>query len=806
MAKSKKKTDKKSTPDQPVNQSTGQRVPPLRFDRANPWPVGSTIIFEDDTQVVLTGVSPDHALLSIRDEQGGVRSMNFTDWQRDYADKVEEVLFPAAATSKKRAPHAPIGAAKLNPADCGNCRDRSDGECGDACIKESAGQSAVGSLNPKSEIPSLKNPQSVAPKADMVMVPIDRIDASHNVRKDLGEPAQLQLQESMADIGQLEPIVVRQVSAKEFRLVAGGRRLEAARRAGNELVEAKLYRGVDDVWEAKARLAENVQRQDLNHVELAGVFGGAIAAGVSVTEVARGAHLSDDMVRRHLALLRLTKPVADLVASGKLPIHQAELIARVGDPNRQIELAEKCLSLGWNPGKKVWTDKPGFTWKEGDPLDSIMPMDDLRKEVAYALCGLASCGWLKQEEADGSLGNAFHPIEGRSRCVGCPDNTTTYADQPTLFAGIHPQGAATKGYCTNRPCYEHKSKAWEEVAEARRKEQEKQQAEAARKAKKAGLDVCEGFSPSGKPCGRIADAGEQFPKCKVAGGAKLCPACAAKAKKRDDRNGGDDSSYEAKRKRAEELARRFPWDDAQRLAAATYEHAGAILRAIEDAIVGGGVPEERVLRFLVALYHAPHGVGLDYGSGLDPKEGLYFGEVLASGGAKKILGAEMMRLWKKIEVYQYQQRPGVDNYEGRVLNVPASKTLLATIDLLEGVALAWSVAIPERPTAESVKAPAEPEAAETPPAEKGASAGKLPKGQTPADVRANAARNAILQGNKRQAVAAIHACSDAAELLSIQAVGLKGDWRRAAVAKRIAELQSADEAAREAGEKTEDEE
>ena len=644
---------------------------------------------------------------------------------------------------------------------------------------------AGGPSNPKSEI---RNPQSPPPRAEMILVPIDHIDASRNPRKDLGEASLLHLQESIADIGQLEPIVVRQVSAKEFRLVAGGRRLEASRRAGAELVEAKVYgraSGVDDAWEAKARLAENVQRQDLNHMELASVFGEAVAAGVSIMEIADGAHISDDMVRRHLSMLRLAPPVADLVATGKLPVQHAEVISRLGDFEKQIELAGRCVGLAWKAKKAQWGEPEyrGQGWKTGDPEDHLRPMGDLRKDVSYCLRGLAACGWLKGED---QTCEAFHPVEGRGRCVGCPDNSATYADQPALFAGIYPQGSDKRGFCTNQPCYEHKSDAWAKVVEKRKTEEEKTQKESIKKARKAGLDVC-------GVCGRMAKADEEF---KEYVGEKTCKACIEKEKKRQAR-GGSSEDYEAKRRAAQALAKKFPWTDEQRLAVAQYSRAKGILEKIGEAVKDGKVEEIKVLRFVCVFsclrWNAVLGLRCHLRQNNLPDT--LEEELIADlPEVAPLTTATLGQFFNALE-FTDACEPRVDEYDGDIENVPATDHLLAATAFLERLAAAWGV---EVPAAAAIESPA-PDSAQADPAKPG------DKAETPADVRRNAARNAILQGNKRQATAAINACTDVAELQAIQALDVKGDWRRAAIGKRIADLLRAERDAREEVAETDEE-
>jgi ParB/RepB/Spo0J family partition protein len=652
---------------------------------------------------------------------------------------------------------------------------------------------------------------SPAPHADLVMIEIDRIDASHNVRdegRDRDDPTLLALGESIRDVGLLAPVIVRKLKPGEggrdrggkdawaFRLVGGHRRLAAARAAGETMIEAKLYAGagVDDAWEARARLAENVQRKDLSHMDLARVFGDVQRAGLTVRQIAEQAHLSDDMVRRHLALLRLAAPVAELVAAGRLPVQHAEVIARVGDADKQIALAGGCLPVRWNEKKAEWTEHPGYGHKDGDPADHLKPMEDLRKDVSYALCGLASAGWLKVESEEGEESPAFHPIEGRGRCLGCPDNTQTAVEAfppGGLFAGIRPQASDKKGFCTNRPCYEHKGKAWEKIVEKRKAEEDRKQQAAIAKARKAGLAVC-------GSCGRVAAEGERFKKYL---GEKQCATCIKKEEKRQSR-GGTTDGYEAKRREGKALAKRFPWTDEQRLAVAQYERAEGILRNIRVAIEAGKVEEVVVLRMLFALFvSGPTALSIEYKL---PDE--YVQPVQAVIDLFGRAEASVAAMWGCVEMREYAYRPMVAEYDGKVVNVPVGKGLVEGITFLEDLAQAWGVEVPLEPKIEPVATPsgapvvlatAEPRGAGpgTPlpqskienPKSKIPAAGAVAR--TPADVRKTAARGAIFLGGKRQAMAAIKACTDSAELQAIQALGtLKGDWRRAAVAGRIKDL------------------
>ena len=405
------------------------------------------------------------------------------------------------------------------------------------------------------------------PRADLVMVPIDSIETTDNARSAMDAGLLCQLADSINEIGLMEPVICRK-AGKKIEMIAGHRRLMAARSAGETFIEAKVYGDLDDRTAARMQLTENLQREDLNHVDVARQLDKASKAGMKNQQIAAEINVSDDYVRDHITLLRLDEPVLELVAGGRLPFKHAGLIARVGDPAKQRSLAGECVNREWHAKAATWN--PGrnhYGQEKTDPPDYVMPMEELRKRVGYAMCSLAACGWQKVE-ADRKGGFA-----GKRPCRGCPDNTTSYLDQPMLFAGIRPQGSDKKGHCTNRPCYETKKKAWDKVLEGRRKEREKLQAEQIRKAKRAGLDIC-------ADCFRVADAGESY---KVEGGRKCCPKCVAKAKERGGTVPAGPPKPEPKP---------FPDTDAERLALALWQWGLEAVDAIAKKLTA--TPDDKI--------------------------------------------------------------------------------------------------------------------------------------------------------------------------------------------------------------------
>ena len=664
-------------------------------------------------------------------------------WNTDFAPLVTGRIDPEIAEPGRRKPKSPTRASQRSAASQSNIVNRQP-----ACLP-AAGRSSI-------------------PRADLVMVPIDAIDTGGNVRAAMDETSLFQLQLSISELGMLEPIIVRKVGNR-FRVVAGHRRLKAATNGGEQFVEARVFSGddADEKWEARARLAENVQRQDLNHVELAGIFGAAVESGLSVAQIAAEAHLSDDMIRRHVALLRLAEPVRQLVASARLPVHQAELISRVGDQGRQIKLAGQCLAIEWTG--KAWKHRAGWGEKKEDPKDYIQPMADLRSDVARAMCGLAACGWLKREAESRETGGIETGFADRRSCSGCPDNTTTYAEQPMLFAGIRPQGSDKKGYCTNRPCYDIKRRAWDKVLTKRRAEAEKLQAEKIRKARRAGLDICE-------DCGRVADAGETF---KAQAGRKQCPKCVDKAKARAGGRGA--ASPQPK-------APPFPNTPKERFALALWDWGVAAAKAVIVHV--GGLPAEKIDWWvLLGLAFASQDVQIRSDAPWKNRQKVQAAaiEVVRAGGYPELAGKQATHLLEQILAgiagENIWQKPSADR---RDLDEDAR----LDIEAAEALAVRLGVTVAPRPrweTFDKGQKPVVNKEAKAPKAEfctracDGCSIGCAVPGD-----RHERMKIAIRAGKKDEALPAIERCADAAYLRGLE--GLKGDWRRAAVARRSEEL------------------
>jgi len=158
-------------------------------------------------------------------------------------------------------------------------------------------------------------------------------------------PGELEeLAESVREKGVLQPVLVRP-TAQGYELVAGERRLRAAQAAGLERIPA-VVRRLSDREALEAAVVENVQRADLNPIELAeGLLRLAQEFDLTHDEIARRLGKDRATVTNTLRLLRLPPGVREAVADGRLSAgHARALLA--APPERVEAVAAQVLARG----------------------------------------------------------------------------------------------------------------------------------------------------------------------------------------------------------------------------------------------------------------------------------------------------------------------------------------------------------------------------------------------------------------------------------------------------------------------------
>jgi ParB family transcriptional regulator, chromosome partitioning protein len=167
-------------------------------------------------------------------------------------------------------------------------------------------------------------------------------------RTHMDEGALYELAESIKAQGVMQPILVRPVGANRYEVIAGERRMRAAKLAGLDQVPV-LVRDVPDEAAAAMALIENIQREDLNPLEEAqGLKRLTDEFGLSHEQAAQAVGRSRSAATNLLRLLQLTEPVQQLLMAGDLDMGHARALLAVEGAQQILlagEVATRKLSV-----------------------------------------------------------------------------------------------------------------------------------------------------------------------------------------------------------------------------------------------------------------------------------------------------------------------------------------------------------------------------------------------------------------------------------------------------------------------------
>ncbi len=152
-----------------------------------------------------------------------------------------------------------------------------------------------------------------------------------------------QLAESIRKNGLLQPIMVRRKGDGMYELIAGERRLRAAKQAGLQKISA-VVRNCGDQEAMVLALVENLQRNDLNPMETARAYHRMLNEfGFTQDMLAQRVGKERSSVANVLRLLNLPPEVQRLIESGQLSTGHAKALLGVENPDAQVQLARRIV-------------------------------------------------------------------------------------------------------------------------------------------------------------------------------------------------------------------------------------------------------------------------------------------------------------------------------------------------------------------------------------------------------------------------------------------------------------------------------
>jgi ParB family transcriptional regulator, chromosome partitioning protein len=256
-------------------------------------------------------------------------------------------------------------------------------------------------------IPSGITPIEGGEESRLEHIAVDLISPSaHQPRVHFDEETLAELAASIAEIGVLQPLLVRPVSDGSYELVAGERRWRAARRAGLAVVPA-LVRQTDDLGSIEQALVENLHRQDLTPLEEAAAFQQLIEDfELTHEQVAGRVGKSRSAVTNTLRLLSLPATVQSLMADGRLSAGHAK--ALLGTPDRafQDQLARRAANESWSVRmvEDAVRRRSGERTAPSPAPESESEVDGVRRVAPLRAPGLMELEHLLSEHLDTQVG------------------------------------------------------------------------------------------------------------------------------------------------------------------------------------------------------------------------------------------------------------------------------------------------------------------------------------------------------------------------------------------------------------------
>ena len=185
-------------------------------------------------------------------------------------------------------------------------------------------------------------------KDKIVEIDVNLIDPNpFQPRKFFSDDELVELAETIEQHGLIQPIVVRKVGDR-FQIISGERRTRATKLAGLPVIKAQVYENLDDKTMAEWALIENIQRVDLNPVEVSRSYQQLIDNhGYTHEDLAKIVGKSRSAITNSLRLLKLPEQVLTWIVEGKLNSGAARALCsdKVEDPE---SLAKRIIDEGLN--------------------------------------------------------------------------------------------------------------------------------------------------------------------------------------------------------------------------------------------------------------------------------------------------------------------------------------------------------------------------------------------------------------------------------------------------------------------------
>ncbi len=219
-------------------------------------------------------------------------------------------------------------------------------------------------------------------------ISLDLIYANPNQpRREFDEEALQELADSISEIGIIQPITLREQEDGKYMIIAGERRFRASQKAGLRSIPAYIRKASDENVMEMA-LIENIQRQDLNSIEIALTYQHLIDQyGLTQEKLSDRVGKKRATVANFLRLLKLPAPVQVALQNHDIDTGHARALLALDDPKAQVKLFKEILQKGYSVRKVEEIIKQmnegGNAPNDSKKKPALLPeFDGLRQELS----------------------------------------------------------------------------------------------------------------------------------------------------------------------------------------------------------------------------------------------------------------------------------------------------------------------------------------------------------------------------------------------------------------------------------------
>ncbi len=183
----------------------------------------------------------------------------------------------------------------------------------------------------------------------LTTIQVDKIKANPlQPRSDFNHARLNELKQSIAENGIIQPVAVRKVD-DGYELISGERRLRAIRELGYDRIPAYIIACESDDQLLELALIENIQRENLNPIELAKAYQQLQTEyGLTQEQVAKKVAKERATIANFIRLLKLPEIIQDSLAENKISMGHARAIMGLSSKTDQIRLWKKTVDEGWS--------------------------------------------------------------------------------------------------------------------------------------------------------------------------------------------------------------------------------------------------------------------------------------------------------------------------------------------------------------------------------------------------------------------------------------------------------------------------